>query len=619
MRFLLLLLASGAIISCAPTANSPRWTLFNLGLPTHATILSLAIDPRDSNTLYAGAYDLPGVYVSTDRARTWRAVPDGLGNVPVLKLEFVDNQLFAGTTNGLFLLRNDRWTRVEAIPAASIYAIVHGGDGATYLATDRRGIFTMSDGGKSWSRIPGLDSEIVLSIAIVDAQTILAGTGGHGAFITRDRGASWRQLDLFTGDYVSFILVDPRDHQTIFLRTRWGLFRTRNAGETWELLQGGLEKAVVNALLITSNRLYAASSAGVLASDDDGASWREMNAGLPENAQPLAFAQMDAQTVLVGTQTGVYTTRDAGASWQAVNDGLGAAMVHSLALKESGALIAATEDGLYESDASGNFHYLGNDAMRVPMLSVAIAPNNPNKIYAGSYRRGIFVSKDAGETWDAAGDIFRGRLAAPGLAINPGDEDVLFARVLFQRIYKSDNGGDTWRAVWIGMSDDTEVETMAIAPSDPAVMFAGTNFGVFVSRDGGESWRPRGLSDDSSRWASYRNVFAIWIDPRDPRQVLAGATDGLYRSDDTGETWTPSGLLQFTVTSLARDGRGNFFAGTKYGGVWISRDGAKSWERFGVGLDDASVNALVMDDARGVLYVATTRGVFRIPISGHKS
>ncbi len=600
-----------ALITIACSRQPITWAAFSNGLPTHATVLALAIDPRDPNRIYAGAYGAPGLYLSTDQARTWQTQTNGLGNVPVLALEFIGNDLFAGTNAGLFRLRDNHWARVEPVPAVSVYAIAYAYDGAIYVTTDRRGIFASPDGGSTWQRIPGLDDEIIVSVAALDAQTIIAGTGGRGAFITRDRGESWSTLDLFTGDYVSFIKIDPRDNKTIFLRTRWGLFRTRNLGGTWEILQGGIEAAVVNDLLATPSRLLAATSAGILASDDDGATWQEKTAGLPPSSQPLTLAQIDERTILVGTQTGVYISRDAAASWQAVNQGLGAATVHSLALKDSGALIAATEDGLYESDASGAFQFIGNEAMQAPMLSVAIAPNNPMRIYAGSYRRGIFVSGDGGKTWDAAGDIFRGRLAAPGLAINPGDDQVLFARVLFQRIYKSDDGGESWRAVWTGMSDDTEVETMAIAPSDPAIIFAGTNFGVFISRNGGESWTPSGLSDNSSRWASYENVFSIWIDPRDRRSLLAGATDGLFASRDMGGTWTRVGMSEYSVTAIARDAHGTIFVGTKYGGVWSSRDNASTWERFGAGLDDASVTALVVDDVRCALYAATTRGVFR--------
>src|SRR5574341_5533 len=431
MRFIVSMLALLVFVSCSPIAAttplSAAWLPYNQGLPTHTTVLALAVDPRAPLKIFAGAYDTTGVYLSTDQARTsqgstrpaqgagerlatWRAYGDGLGHVPVLALQFISDQLFAGTTTGLYRLQNHRWARVEHIPPVSIYAIARGADDQIYIATDRRGIYSSSDAGKTWTRIPGLDDKIALSVAALDTQTIFVGTSGQGAFVTRERGQSWHALDLFTGDYVSFIVIDPRDRRTIFLRTRWGLFRSLDRGAKWQLLQGGVEGIIVNALLIDSHRLYAATSGGVLVSDDDGETWQSANEGLPPNVQALALAQLDARTILAGMQTGVYMTRNAGKTWEAVNEGLGVPQVHALVIQNS-ALVAATEDGLYRADANGNFEWIGNEAMRWPMLSVVIAPSNPQTIYAGSYRRGIYISRDGGRTWNPAGDIFRGRLA----------------------------------------------------------------------------------------------------------------------------------------------------------------------------------------------------------------
>ncbi len=611
MKYFAAIFVLVALAACGtaptPTPSVSHAWLSLRGLPTHATVLALAVDPRDATRIFAGTYDTTGAYVSTDQARTWHAFGDGLDRTPVLALVFVDNTLFAGTTAGLYTLRDDKWTRIDALPTVAVYSITRGADGTIYVATDAHGIFASADAGKTWTRIPGLDGEIILSVAALDAQTLFAGTSGHGAFVTRDAGKTWQALYAFSGDYVSVIAVDPRDGRSIYLRTRGGVFRSRDAGATWQMLAGGIQTESVNTLLFDSHssRIYAATSGrGVFASDDDGASWQNLNAGLPQGVAALSLAQIDAQTLLAGTQNGIYITRDAGKSWSATSDSLGAPQVHALALDQTGALLAATEDGLFRSDASGAFARIGSDAMRVPVLSVATAPSNPKTIYAGTFRRGIFVSADGGTSWNPAGDIFSGRLSPAGLAVDPQNDQNVFARVLFERVYKSTDGGDAWHAVWTGMPDDAEVETMSIAPSDPRQMFAGTNDGLYSSSNAGESWTRRGLD--------ARTVFAVWVDPRDANALLAGATDGLYRSDNAGATWTPIALAQTSVTVIARDAAGNFYAGTKYNGVWISRDHAKTWARFG--LNDDSVIALVVDDARGALYAATTRGVFKTQI-----
>jgi photosystem II stability/assembly factor-like uncharacterized protein len=570
-------------------------------LPTHATILAFAVDPRDLQRVYAGAYDTTGAYLSTDGARTWHALDAGLDRAPVLALRFAGDTLMAGTTAGLYRLRADRWENVGGVPAVAVYALVRDAAGATYLSTDGRGVWTSADDGKTWTRIPGLEGEIVLSVAALDARTVLAGTSGHGAFLTRDGGATWRALDGFGGEYVSLIAVDPRDARTVYLRTRGGLYRSRDAGKSWQRLLGGIETEIVHALLFdsTSPRLYAATGGRGVFVSADGEVWGMASGALPPGVATLALAQADAHTLLAGTQTGVYLTHDGGGTWQAANEGLGVPQLHALALDpQSGALFAATEDGLYRASPPGDFVRVGEAALSLPVLSLALAPD---RIYAGTYRRGIFVSRDGGASWDPVGDIFRGRLSAAGLALDPRNADSVFARVLFGRIFKSTDRGDTWHSVWPGMPDDAEVETMSIAPGDPRQMFAGTNDGIYYSGDGGETWARRGLAS--------RTVFAIWIDPHAPNHLLAGATDGVYRSDDAGDHWLASGLAAISVTALAQNGRGDFYAGTKYTGVWVSRDDGRTWARLGAGLDEASVIALAADDAHGMLYAATTRGL----------
>ena len=607
--FILLL---GILAACAPSTVSlidtslPKWSPYQNGLPTRTTIVALAVDPRDPRRILAGAYDTTGAYISTDQARTWRPFADGLNGTQVIALTFVGDTAFAGTLAGLYQLRDSTWGRVDTVPAVSVYSIARLTEGTVFVSTNGHGIFSSADAGKTWTHLSGLDGEMILSVAALDAQTLIAGTSGHGAFLTGDRGASWHALGPLAGEYVALSVVDPRDRTTIYLGTRHGLYRSRDMGDNWQRLLGGIETEFVHALLFTPGRIYAATDAhGVFVSDDDGASWQITGTGLPDGVAMLALARLDAQTVLVGAQNGVYLTRDAGETWQSANDGLGVPQLHALALNQrTGALWAATEDGLFRADPNSDFKPVSDDPQHTPVLSVALAPSDPQFVYAGTAQHGIFVSRDGGETWNAAGDIFSGRLSVPGLLVAPSDAGTVFARVLFERIYKSSDGGETWHAVWTGMRDGDQVAAMSAAPNDPNQMYAGTSDGLYFSQNGGESWQLGGLNGVTE--------FAIWIDPHDPHSVLVGTTDGLYRRTDTDAMWNRSGLDGITVTNIVRAANGDLLAGTKYNGVWVSRDNARTWTPLGMGLNDTSIIALAADDGRGVLYAATTRGLFKI-------
>ncbi|HEX7588059.1 MAG TPA: hypothetical protein VF478_07080, partial [Anaerolineae bacterium] len=458
----------GLLAACAPAPLSTSipaptpWSAYQSGLPTHATILALAVSPHEPRVVFAGAYDTTAAYVSTAQARSWRAISAGLDNASVFALQFIGDTLFAGTTTGLFRWRAEAWERVASVPVVSVYSIERGADGAGYLATETQGIFTSADGGNTWTHMPGLDGKRVTSVAVLDAQTIFAGTSGDGAFVTRDHGSTWQALAPFADEYVSLVEIDPRGGESIYLSTHRGLFRSRDGGVSWQHLLGGIETEIVYALLITPARIYAATGGrGVFVSEDDAASWQNESAGLPGGVAMLALAQLDAETVLVGAQNGIYLTRDSGKTWQSANDGLGAPQIHALALDpQSGALFAATEDGLYRAQSDGRFEPVGGAALNDPTLSIAIASSNPQMMYAGTYRRGIFVSRDGGASWNPAGDIFQGRLSVPGLTTDPRNGQDVFARVLFERIYKSSDEGATWHAVWTGMRDGDQVQTM---------------------------------------------------------------------------------------------------------------------------------------------------------------
>lgn len=593
-----LILITLVVAACTtPSSDALNvWTPFQRGIPTHTTVLALARDPHNPQTIFAGVYGRIGAYISRDHARTWHPAHAGLDPAPIYTLHWIDNHLYAGTAAGLYRWHATRWIRVEAFPRVTVYALTRARDGTIYVATDARGIYASRDA-QSWSRLPGLDGEILATIATLDTQTFVAGTSGNGAFITRDRGATWRALEPFRDDYVTLVTTDPRTAR-VYLRTRRGLFRSDDAGESWQLVRGGIENTIVNALVfdVHSARVYAGTTQGVFVTEDDGAAWQLLSSF---DAPVLALIQLDAQTLLAGTQRGVYRSRDAGRTWEPANAGLGVPELHAIAQHpHDGTLLIGSEYGLYRAAPDDDtFERIGEDVLNLPVLSLAFDANNLQTMYAGTYRRGIFISRDGGTTWESAGGLFRGRLSPKGLLAS---SQGIFARVLFERVYKSDDAGETWRAVWTGMPYEAEVQTLSVAPSDATQMYAGTNIGLYFSRDAGESWERRGLEQLS--------VFAIWIAPHRPQSLIVGATDGLYHSDDGGLTWT-RGTLHHTVTAIVRDERGNFYAGTKYAGVWTSRD-AKTWQRL-AGLADASIIALHTDSTRNTLYAITNHGLYR--------
>jgi photosystem II stability/assembly factor-like uncharacterized protein len=70
---------------------------------------------------------------------------------------------------------------------------------------------------------------------------------------------------------------------------------------------------------------------------------------------------------------------------------------------------------------------------------------------------------------------------------------------------------------------------LAISPREPSRVYAGTNRGVYISTDGGSTWR-RGRGN-------LANVLAVAADPENALVAYAGAPGGVYRTTDGGDTW----------------------------------------------------------------------------------
>ncbi|MFQ5860605.1 MAG: family 16 glycoside hydrolase [Dehalococcoidia bacterium] len=149
------------------TDGGASWTEINNGFPMAATsVYVIAIDPTSTDTVYVATYREGlshtrgsgiGIYKSTDGGESWTPINQGLttSNVATLALDPFDPQtLYAGTDRGLFVTTNggEEWMLVGEAPAILINAIVPDptAPGTWYITTEWAGVFRTTDGGESW-------------------------------------------------------------------------------------------------------------------------------------------------------------------------------------------------------------------------------------------------------------------------------------------------------------------------------------------------------------------------------------------------------------------------------------------------------------------------------------
>jgi photosystem II stability/assembly factor-like uncharacterized protein len=239
----------------------------------------------------------------------------------------------------------------------------------------------------------------------------------------------------------------------------------------------------------------------------------------------------------------------------------------------------AASGGIFKT-IDGGIHWqpIFDDQPVASIGSLAVAPSDPNVVWAGtgepfirsniSVGQGIYRSTDAGKTWTLAGLDKTGRIAR--LAIDPANPNIVMACALGHAygpqpergVFRTIDGGRTWERT-LFVDENTGCSDMAMDPRNPRIVFAGMwqveihtwgrdsggpGSGLFLSRDGGATWKR--LRGDGLPTRPVGRV-AVAIAHSNPNRVYAMIETGdgvpwngkdtdrgqIWRSEDGGETW----------------------------------------------------------------------------------
>ena len=128
------------------------------------------------------------------------------------------------------------------------------------------------------------------------------------------------------------------------------------------------------------------------------------------------------------------------------------------------------------------------DISGIDVLSMAVNPTDPNNVYLGTDSNGLFMTKDAGETWVQVPYIDK----AYGLVFDPTNPDVMYGTGLLNgraKIFKRSGEGQEWKEIYTEPDNGTTIASLAIDSKNPSVLYAGTSDGVIIkTTDGGQTW-----------------------------------------------------------------------------------------------------------------------------------
>jgi alpha-tubulin suppressor-like RCC1 family protein len=316
------------------------WIVANAGL-TNKFIYSLAIDPSNSQTIYAGT--VSGIYKSTNGGASWIAASSGLNFVYALAVDPGDSLIvYAGSwMTGVYKSTNGgtSWSPANSgLTSTSIESIVIDPTNSLnlYVGTDYKGVFKSTNGGASWisANIGMMDGISIKSLAIVTSsnQTVYAVTKNDGVFKSTNGGISWVAATSGITTNVESLAIDPTDSQMVYAGTFGGtVFKTINGGTTWSLANS-MVISTANANFLNyplaidptnGQTLYAGTIDGVIKTTNGGASWATTNSGMTTSADAFAIDSSDSQTIYAGIfGSGVFKSINGGISWTKTTTGI---------------------------------------------------------------------------------------------------------------------------------------------------------------------------------------------------------------------------------------------------------------------------------------------------------
>jgi photosystem II stability/assembly factor-like uncharacterized protein len=345
---------------------------------------------------------------------------------------------------------------------------------------------------------------------------------------------------LTSGRVVDFA-VHPENRKTYYVAVAsGGVWRTRNAGTTWEPIFDREGSYSIGCITMDPNdpltiwvgtgennsQRSVGYGDGVYKSVDGGTTWKNVGLKKSEHIGMIVVDPSDSDTVYVAAQgplwsaggdRGLYKTVDGGESWEKILD-------------------ISEHTGVSE---------------------VVMDPRDPEVLYAVAYQRrrrvwtlihggpesGIYKTVDAGGSWRKLGEkiegvtkgLPQGDIGRIGLALSPVNPDVVYAIVEAANkksgFFRSVDGGSIWekRSDYVSRSPQYYQEIVA-DPQDIDRVYS-NDVWMHVSEDGGKTFNKLG--------EEFKHVdnHALWIDPSDTDYLLVGCDGGIYESFDRGVNW----------------------------------------------------------------------------------
>ncbi|MBE9572738.1 MAG: hypothetical protein IMF11_19100, partial [Proteobacteria bacterium] len=595
------------------TNGGVSWDEMEIGQRAETDIHTIFVDPEDTNIAYVGLVDVYNesfdsqndnyLLKTQDGGATWTPLhlPGTDGMINVMGRVPTDDTLYVGTGGYVYKSSDggESWTWI-APPGRNgdMYdiAVDPRNSGVLYLPRRAHGIVKSTDGGATWTPInQGLLNVSISLLAVPNVPgngTVYATAAtGEGTFKTTDWGNSWTSVTEggITHPWADELVVSPHDPETVWQVADVGeVFKTTDGGTNWSKIinpyGAGFRFGSVSTMAPAPSdpdTIYTIKDGfGIFKSTDGGAIWRFLHQSEVDYTYAIDVHPTNPNIVYSGYNSKpfqdwamVRQTTDGGDSWRT-----------TLMVPHSGGI-----------------------------TSIAIAPNNPDTVYAGSTGKeggNIFKSTDGGNSWSKLNEHFTMCTVwgQPQLIISPNNPSIAYAATWLGGTWKTEDAGATWTLL-----DEAPISSTALslnALNSKVIYLADRSTPtVWKSMDAGSTWEK--IADFSSDGAlivirvlaNGNTVYAATFHPN-----LEGGR--LYKSKNSGSTWNditdalPKGVLDVAVDPTNPD---IVYVTTNINGAHKSTDGGATWTQL-ANFPDVGAYDIEVDPVDPTILYTSARG-----------
>jgi photosystem II stability/assembly factor-like uncharacterized protein len=443
-------------------------------------IESIAVDPKDPNTVYAGTWHL--AWKTSDGGANWQHINKGMIDDSDVFSVIVDHDnpsvVFASACSGIYKSETagNLFAKIQGIPFSARRTRVLKQDptneNIVYAGTTE-GLWKSTDLGKAWKRVS--NPEVVVNDVLIDprdSNRVLLATDRSGVMASTDGATNWTTSNKgYAHRYVSAILTDNKDASTLYVgvvndREYGGVFYSHDAGQHWLQKAAGLGGKDVFALKqAPSGMLVAGTNHGMFSLEHNASEWHPMNVVVVEHTVKTAGKGKGSR------RAATTTTLTKSQLESRVND---------LELV-SGRWMAATTTGIYSSTDQGKTWKGGRILGQQDFVSVRAEGST----VVAATRSSVLVSNDRGATWKQGG-LPSYVVSIRSAAIASDNQIVIASR---EGAFRSGDGGATWEHVVNGLPGK-DITYVSFDSTHKRMLATSDATGViFESRDGGRSWQ----------------------------------------------------------------------------------------------------------------------------------